>query len=221
MSLVVNPTSYFLINPTGMLFYPSRALYHKKISLIMKRITLSALLIASMMTFSACNSEKKEDSKEVAEEQNEEKFEDTKVEDDTEFAVAAADGGMIEVKLGELAQTNGSSSAVKDFGKMMVKDHSKAGDELKALAQQKNITLPATLSDDKQKKYDDLAKKKGKEFDQAYASFMVDDHKEDIDEFQEAAKDGKDADIKSWAAGKVPTLQHHLEMAQAMKDAVK
>ncbi|TDE12947.1 DUF4142 domain-containing protein [Dyadobacter psychrotolerans] len=187
----------------------------------MKRITLSALLIASMMTFSACNSEKKEDSKEVAEEQNEEKFEDTKVEDDTEFAVAAADGGMIEVKLGELAQTNGSSSAVKDFGKMMVKDHSKAGDELKALAQQKNITLPATLSDDKQKKYDDLAKKKGKEFDQAYASFMVDDHKEDIDEFQEAAKDGKDADIKSWAAGKVPTLQHHLEMAQAMKDAVK
>jgi len=187
----------------------------------MKRITLSALIIASMMTFSACNSNKTEDSKEVAEEQNEQKFDDPKAEDDTEFAVAAADGGMIEVKLGELAKTNASSASVKEFAEMMVKDHTKASDELKALAQQKNISLPMSLSDDKQKKYDDLAKKKGKEFDQAYASFMVDDHKEDIEEFQEAAKDSKDPDIKSWAAGKVPTLQHHLEMAQAMKDAVK
>ena len=187
----------------------------------MKKITLSALFLASLITFSGCNSKKAEDSKEVAEEQNDAKFDDTKVEDDTEFAVAAADGGMIEVKLAELAATNASSKTVKDFAQNMIKDHSKANEELKALAQQKNISLPATLSDDKQKDYDDLAKKKGKDFDKAYASFMVDDHKEDVDEFEKAAKECKDPDVKAWAAGKVPTLQHHLEMAKAMKDATK
>jgi len=187
----------------------------------MKKITFSALFIASIMTFTACNSKKAEDSKEVAEEQNDQKFDDTKIEDDTEFAVTAADGGMVEVKLAELAQTNGSSKAVKDFAQNMIKDHSKANEELKALAKQKNITLPMSLSDDKQKDYDDMAKKKGKDFDKAYASYMVDDHQEDIKEFEKAAKDGKDPEVKSWAAGKVATLQHHLEMAKSMKDATK
>jgi len=187
----------------------------------MKKIILSSMMIATMMAFTACNSNKSEDSKEVAEEQNEQKFEDTKVEDDTEFAVAAADGGMLEVKLGELAQTNGASSAVKEFGKNMVKDHGKANEELIAMAKTKNISLPMALSDDNQKKVDDMATKKGKDFDKAYASFMVDDHKEDIDDFEEAAKDAKDPDVKAWAAGKVPTLQHHLEMAEALKKSLK
>jgi len=192
----------------------------------MKKITLTSLVVASLLTFSACNSnpnnsEENKDSKEVAEESNEQKLDDTKLEDDAEFATAAADGGLMEVKLGELAQTNGTSAGVKKFAQSMVTDHSKANDELKALAQQKNITLPVTLSDDKQKKYDELSKKKGAEFDEAYASFMVDDHKEDVSEFEEAAKDAKDPDVKAWAAGKVPVLKHHLEMAQALKDAKK
>lgn len=183
----------------------------------MKKITLSAMVIALAITFSACNNTKTEDSKEVAEEQNEAKLDTTALDDDSEFAVDAADGGMMEVKLGELAQTNAASAEVKKFGKTMADDHGKAGDELKALAGKKNITLPMALSDEKQKKYDDLAKKKGKEFDEAYVSFMVDDHKEDIDEFEEAAKDAKDPEVKSWAAGKLPTLKHHLEMAEGLK----
>lgn len=182
----------------------------------MKKFTMSALMMASVLAFTACNSNKSEDSKEVAEEQNEAKLDTTALEDDSEFAVAAADGGMMEVKLGELAQTNAASADVKKFGQMMVTDHGKAGEELKTLAGQKNITLPASLSDDKQKHYDDLAKKKGKEFDKAYVSFMVDDHKEDISEFEEAAKDAKDPDVKAWAEGKLPTLKHHLEMAEAL-----
>jgi putative membrane protein len=188
----------------------------------MKRITLSALFLASILTFSSCNtSSKKEDSAEMAEDTNEAKLDDTKLEDDAEFAVAAADGGMVEVQLGELAAKNGVSAAVKDFGKMMVKDHTKANDELKALAAKKNITLPTTLSDKKQKMYNDLAEKKGADFDKAYVSAMVDDHKEDIKAFEDAAKDAKDADIKTWAAEKLPTLNHHLEMVQGLKETLK
>lgn len=128
----------------------------------MKKITLSALIVASVMTFSACNSNKSEDSKEVAEEQNEEKFDDTKMEDDTKFALAAADGGLVEVKLAELAKVNGASKAVMSFADSMIKDHSKANEELKELAKEKKISLPMSLSDAKQKDYDDMAKKKAK-----------------------------------------------------------
>lgn len=186
----------------------------------MKRIAFNVLLAASLFTAVACNQTKKEDSTEIAEDQNEAKFNDH-MEDDTEFAVAAADGGMLEVELGKLAQKNGMSPLVKDFGKMMADDHTKVNDELKNMAQAKNITLPAMMSNDNQKTYDDLAAKTGKDFDKAYADLMVKDHKNDIDEFKEEAKDGKNADLKAWAAEKVPTLEMHLQKAEAMKDAVK
>jgi len=181
---------------------------------------LSAVLIAGL---TSCGNKKAEteDSKEVAEEQNDAKFDDTKVEDDTEFAVAAADGGMFEVQVGQLAQTNATTAEVKQFAKMMVDEHGKANEELKAAAAAKNITLPATLSEKKQKKYDDLSKKTGTDFDKAYIDLMVDDHKEDLDAFKKEAKDGHDADLKAWAAGKVPTLEHHLNAAKTAQDALK
>lgn len=177
------------------------------------------MLLSGMLVFTAC-SNKATDSEEIAEDQNEEKFEDDKKEKDAEFAVAAADGGLLEVQLGKLAQTNGASNEVKMLGEMMVTDHTKANDELITLAAQKNITLPSTLSEDSQKSYNDLAEKTGQEFDDAYTDFMVKDHKEDIDEFKKQAENGTDGDLKSWASGKISTLQHHLEKAEQAKAAV-
>lgn len=188
----------------------------------MKKTILSLSLLGAIAFFAACGNENKtEDSKEVAQEQNDAKFDDTNIEDDTKWATNAAEGGMLEVQLGNLAQTNASSQQIKDFGKMMADDHSKANEELMALAARKNISLPTALGEAKQKDYDDLAAKKGADFDKAYADFMVSDHKKDIDAYQKEANDGKDPDIKAWAGGKVPTLQHHLQMAEAARDAVK
>ncbi len=189
----------------------------------MKKTILSLSLLGALSMFAACgNSETKtEDSKEVAQDQNETKFEDTNIEDDTKWATNAAEGGMLEVQLGNLAQSNGASPKIKELGKMMVDDHSKANEELKSLAAQKNITLPAALGDSKQKDYNDLAAKKGADFDKAYADYMVSDHKEDIDAYQKQADKGKDPEMKAFAAGKIPTLQHHLQMSEAAKDAVK
>jgi putative membrane protein len=186
----------------------------------MKKHIWNTLLIAILLTSFSCGN-KKDDSKEVAEDQNEEKFDDSKIEKDTEFAVAAADGGMLEVQLGELAQTNGASAGVKEFGKTMADEHGKANAELKALAASKNITLPGALSDKCQKKYNDLVEKKGADFDKDYIDLMVSDHKDDIDKFEKEADKGNDADVKTWASGKLPTLRHHLEMAQQTQDALK
>ncbi len=179
------------------------------------------LLFAAVLSLGACNSKNKEDdSKEVAEEQNDTKFEDTEIENDTEFAVEAADAGLFEVQLAQLALTNGTSSEVKTFAQTMIDEHSKANEELKGLAQQKNISLPTAISDKCQKKYNDLAEKKGIDFDDAYTDLMVKDHKDAIDNFKKEADKGKDADIKSWAAQKVTALEHHLEMAKAAEKAV-
>jgi len=190
----------------------------------MKKTILGLIACSSLILAASCSDNQSTDSKEVAKESNEQKVDSNKLpaqmEDDSKFAVAAADGGMLEVQLGKLAATNASSKTVKDLGKMMVSDHSAANEELKALAARKNITLPSGLSDKSQKIYDKLAAKTGSDFDKAYTEDMVDDHNEDISDFKKEVDKGTDADVKAWAAGKVPVLEHHLEMSKTAKDAV-
>lgn len=189
-----------------------------------KNSLLLMLFCASFVFVSCSTKEKENDSTEIAEEQNEQKFGDSEIENDTEFAVSVADDGLLEVQLGELAQLNASAPEVKSLGKMMVDEHTKANAELKSLAAQKNISLPTELSEDSQKKYQDLAAKTGKEFDDEYTDFMVKDHKDDIDKFNKQADKGDDQDLKSWASGKLSTLEHHLEMAkdaEAVVDSIK
>ena len=117
---------------------------------------------------------------------------------DAAFMVDAASGGMMEVELGRLAQTNAGSQQVKHFGAMMVNDHTNGGNELKSLALAKGITLPDSISNDQKKMRDDLAKKTGKSFDKAYIDVMVNDHKEDIADFEKAAGNANDPDIKAF-----------------------
>ncbi len=189
----------------------------------MRKISLS-LLALMMIGFSACSDNDANDSTERAENANEQKMDNPNspgTQADADFAVKAANGGMMEVQLGQLAQDNASSPDVKQFGQQMVTDHSKANDELKALAAQKNITLPQTVGGDKAEKINELQQKHGRDFDEAYIDFMVKDHKEDIDEFQNEANTGADPDIKNWASGKVPTLQQHLDMAQNIQNKMK
>ncbi len=141
--------------------------------------------------------------------------------EDNEFVLAVADGGMLEVKLAELAKNTSSTPDVKAFAESMTKDHGKANTELKEVAAKKNITIPAELSAKSQQKYKDLSAKKGKEFDMAYAEAMVADHKETISKFKTEANSGKDADLKKWAAAKIPVLEHHLTMAEKLVTTVK
>ncbi|HEX5481814.1 MAG TPA: DUF4142 domain-containing protein [Terriglobia bacterium] len=140
---------------------------------------------------------------------------------DESFAKKAAEGGMAEVKLGQLAQEKGTSQAVKDFGQRMVADHNKANDQLKAVASQTNITLPDEPSAKEQKTYDRLKNLSGKAFDQAYARAMVRDHEHDVRAFRREAKHGQNSAIKSFASETLPTLEQHLKMARQMSHEVR
>jgi len=139
---------------------------------------------------------------------------------DSTFAKDAAQGGMAEVKLGQLAEERGSSQEVKNFGRRMVEDHSKANDQLKQTAATDNITLPSGTSMEDRHTYDQLSKLSGAEFDRAYANDMVRDHEKDISAFQKEAQDGHNRQMKDFASQTLPTLQDHLRMAKRMQEAV-
>lgn len=134
-----------------------------------------------------------------------------------DFTKEAAQGSMMEVELGNLAIKNGQSQAVKDFGKMMVEDHSEINSQLKEIAQKKNIQLPSSISDDQQKDVDRLSKETGKTFDDDYISLMRKDHKGDIDDFQDADNKISDADYKNFIAKTLPVLQKHLRAIEDIK----
>ncbi|HKY01689.1 MAG TPA: DUF4142 domain-containing protein [Burkholderiales bacterium] len=145
-----------------------------------------------------------------------------KLDRDTEkFFKEAAIGGIAEVEAGKLAAQKGSSADVKQFGEMMVKDHSGANAKLKDLAAKKNVTLPAELDDKHKRAAENLAKKQGADFDKAYADQMVKDHKKTIDLFEGEAKRGKDADVKAFAEATLPTLREHLKAAQQLEEKTK
>jgi putative membrane protein len=193
----------------------------------MRKFMLSGCLVAALCFASGCDSgQRNTDAVETAEESNENKAEgmggtaEDRMEDASEFAVKAANGGMMEVELARLASTKATSQDVKTFAQKMMDDHMKANDELQSLATQKNITLPAALSDESKNNVERLSKLSGAEFDREYMEFMVDDHEEDVEMFRKAANDSKDAEIKSFASKTLPTLESHLEMAKQTRDKV-
>ncbi len=190
----------------------------------MKKIFMPVLALA--MGFAvACNSTEQKDSTEVAEDINEQKADSTNAgegtEETMEFMVTAASGGLMEVELGKLALQNASSAKVKEFGQGMITDHSKANEELKALAMQKNIAIPSTPGEKHQGHINDLKDKKGADFDKAYMKLMVEDHEEDVEKFEKEAQNGAEPDVKAFAAKTLPVLKHHHEMAKSIKDGMK
>jgi putative membrane protein len=186
----------------------------------MKKLSLVFMMFVAAYGFQACgDSNSNNDTVENAKEQNEDVT--GIAEDDSKFMVKAASGGMMEVELGQLAQQKAQNKRVKDFGAMMVKDHTKANEEMKALAANKNVTLPQAMGEDHQKHVTDLREKTGKAFDKAYMSMMVDDHQEDVNDFENISTNGKDADLKAFAAKTLPVLRTHLESAKSINDAIK
>lgn len=135
---------------------------------------------------------------------------------DAKFYRDAAEGGMAEVAMGNLAQQKAQGPSVKDFGAQMVKDHSAANEKLKTLAQSKNITLPAKPSVTEMAMKDKLQVLSGQSFDKSYIKGMIKDHEEDIAEFKKEAASGKDPDARAFASATLPTLEAHLKKIQAI-----
>ncbi|MCE7060238.1 DUF4142 domain-containing protein [Dyadobacter sp. CY343] len=186
----------------------------------MKKLRLILLLVAGSFMAVSCNDDDDDNGGTML------------PEADRTFVINAADGGMFEVRSGELAVAKGDSTrtgmvmgsdsmSIKSFGQMMITDHTKANNELKSLADKKDVDVPTALSATKQKMLDSLTAATGPAFNMLYAKMMVASHKETVALFEKQAASGQDAELKSWSTQKLPVLKHHLEMAEMMHEEVK
>ena len=194
----------------------------KKTKFLLKSFFGAATLIVFLGLSSCKNEAKPEDTKEVAEEENEAKFEENDdKEDDSEFLVAAAESDMMEIELGKLAQTKSTNPDVKEFATMMVNEHTKSSNETKPFAEKLQVSLPAAITDKGKEKYNELNEKTGHDFDEKFADMMVNNHEDAVSKMEKASTDAEDPAIRTWAAGKVPVLKGHLEHAKTLQEKVK
>lgn len=133
---------------------------------------------------------------------------------DGKFMMAAARDGIFHVEAGKLAAQRGSSEDVKKFGQHAVDHHTQINDELAQLASKKGVTLAKKMSKREQEALDKVAKLSGPDFDKAYLEMEIKDHSKDLSAFQKETKEGKDPDVKAWAAKTVSAIEEHLKMAR-------
>lgn len=186
------------------------------------RIHLSAALVFALgLAFTACkNDPNPEDTKSVAEAQNEAKFEDEK-ENDAEFLVDVAEFNLQQAELGKLASLKSNNGAVKDFGKMMYEMHTAKMKELSQLAASKQISVPASLTEENKEDYNTLNKKDIEDFDKQYLDLVVDKHGSSIREYTDATDKTSDAALKKWLALETASLREHLDAAMMLQIKLK
>jgi putative membrane protein len=134
-----------------------------------------------------------------------------------DFVKEVAISDMFELQSNKLAEDRGNA-AEKSFAAMMIKDHTKTSDELKALVKGGDVKaeLPTALDSSHQSKLDKLSGYKGADFSSEFDSQQVGAHKDAVSLFERYAKGGDNPKLKDWAGKTLPALQHHLEMAQAL-----
>jgi putative membrane protein len=137
-------------------------------------------------------------------------------EADTRFALAAAEGGMLEVELGRLASTKTANVEVQEFASRMVTDHSRGNAELTEIASGRSLMLPTQeqVKAKHQELIAKLEKLEGAAFDREYMAAMVKDHDKDVALFEKQAKNGRDVALAEFARKTLPTLREHQKMAK-------
>jgi putative membrane protein len=133
---------------------------------------------------------------------------------DAHFVKEASQGGLMEVRLGQTAKDHASSPDVKNYGEMLVKDHTKANEKLSQLASEKGVNLAKEVEPKHTDMIKDMEAKNGADFDRAFIEHAVKDHRKDIAEFEKASRDLNDSELKAFATETLPTLRNHLAEAE-------
>jgi putative membrane protein len=139
------------------------------------------------------------------------------IEPDSVFILEAASSSMMEIQLGTIAQQKATNPRVKAYGAMMVRDHTLATQELTPVAAKLNVSLPDSMLPKHARHLRHLDNLSGQAFDRAYINMMVEAHKDDIDEFEDASKKAADADVRAFATRQLPILRMHRDSAVAIR----
>lgn len=139
---------------------------------------------------------------------------------DRKFIEHAAESGMFEVQIAQLANAKADDLQVKNFAGMLADQHTAANKELAKIASGKGVELPPAPTRSQRREIDKLGKRNGADFDQHFVREVgIKAHEKDIESFQKARDDVKDADLKAFIEKTLPMLQDHLAQAQKLPEA--
>jgi putative membrane protein len=138
-------------------------------------------------------------------------------QEDQDFARKAASGGHLEVELGRMALGKSGNADVRQFAQHMIDDHSKANLQLSELAQREHLQLPRAAEGKDAETIKNLSGVSGADFDRRYMDTMVDDHRQDIADFQRQASQGQNSQLKTFAQSTLPMLNQHLQLAEQVQ----
>ena len=132
-------------------------------------------------------------------------------------------GNTAEIELSRMASERATNPEVKQFAQMMVRDHTTAGTDFKQVLTQHNVQVREVIDEKHRDMSQELSRKSGTEFDHEYMAAMVDDHQHMEDLLESRANEKANNEpfenaVNQWAAKTLPTVKHHLEMAQQLED---
>jgi putative membrane protein len=184
-----------------------------------KILNFSKIILATGLVLCTLNSCKKEEALENQTESLQQPDNEVTevIENDADFLADAAELNIMQIEIGKLAQKKGISPEIRNYGKMLVDDHTKSMEELKQLANKNTITLPSESTDMDDAVFVELNEKSGADFDKTFAEIMADDHEKAMDKMTEISQKASDNDIKIWASRQVIALTTHFEAAKKIK----
>jgi putative membrane protein len=141
-------------------------------------------------------------------------------EEIADFLVKSADARMMDLQEGRLATQKGTSSQIRGYGQLMITEQTILLEEIKKLAEKRNITLPSGVSDKKEEGREDLAEESGKDFDEKFIKMMKLDHERDVKLFKKATE-CEDPEVREFATQYLPMIQSHLDKITEIKIAEK
>ena len=173
-----------------------------------------------IIMFNSCGN-KQDDSKDIAEEQNDEKFDSRAAEKDAQFYVDLASANLAELELIALAQEKTTSNEIKELAKHMEKDHQQMGDELSSLAASKGISIPAETPEKDKERITKLREEEITDFDRKLINKFKDDHEETLKLLEKISDKTEDPELKALADKSIPTVRMHLNMVEEHRDKMK
>ena len=127
---------------------------------------------------------------------------------------------MMEIRLGQTAQTKAMNSAVKQFGQRMVNDHTNLQNQVASLVTANKVSVSQAMNSKNQDEFNRVNKISGQAFDSAYMNLMVQAHRQDIANFQTQSQSAKSTQVRTLATNSLPVLQQHLSLATQVASQV-
>lgn len=143
---------------------------------------------------------------------------DVETSKEKDFLTRASGAQKAEIAFGLMASDRADSAKVKQFGARMIDDHQKAGMKVKQLALKEGVDLDAGMPPKQKEKAEQFSQLMGKDFDRAYMRYMLKEHKQDVEAFEQSANELKDDDVQQWANETLPILKEHLKVAKTIAD---